>query len=432
MEVVTRIENIFNTLDIKPLAQDDIRYVDLYKARGGQNIVRRLSRKLGRDIKNYDQKIFLYGSRGCGKSTELAKLIKKIEDDYLVVEFSVIKELDPNSFNHIDLLMLIVEKLFEASQKHNIALGKDLLKNIADWLNKEEITKVVGWNNELEAEAAVQAGTDAWFVKVFARLRANSKLSQNIKKTITKKVDAKLSDFLKRCNDLIRDIHNKLNNRGLLVVVEDFDKVPFYHIEPLFIKYHSLFFQLDTKMLFTYPISLVFHNEGSRIISEHEKCELPVMKVAEKNGEPYKQGIEALKQLITKRIAIECFEKEEILDKAIAYSGGCIRDLFRMINDAADQALDEDRDKITEQDLQKSFHELKKNYFQAISETRDKNGNVQVKVEEYYEVLHALAKSKDKQTENNLATMNLRHNLCILSYNGENWADVHPAVKDLL
>lgn len=47
-------------------------------------------------------------------------------------------------------------------------------------------------------------------------------------------------------------------------------------------------------------------------------------------------------------------------------------------------------------------------------------------------MLVELARNSNKQVVNTEEVMHLRSNLCILTYNGQDWADVHPIVKELL
>ncbi|NTW53781.1 MAG: hypothetical protein HGB15_03230, partial [Chlorobaculum sp.] len=50
----------------------------------------------------------------------------------------------------------------------------------------------------------------------------------------------------------------------------------------------------------------------------------------------------------------------------------------------------------------------------------------------YYETLKSIALSETKKVDNTEAALDLRQNLCILSYNDEGWSDVHPIVRSIL
>jgi hypothetical protein len=152
--------------------------------------------------------------------------------------------------------------------------------------------------------------------------------------------------------------------------------------------------------------------------------------VHDKEGKPFK-GREALYHIITCRIGKECFDPPELVYEFIDKSGGCLRDLFRMIRDAADNALNHEQLMITQTDYDKSFYRLRHDYENTIAEKRV-NNEVVTSVEEYYETLKAVALSETKKVDNTGATLDLRQNLCILGYNDEGWCDLHPAVRSIL
>ena len=129
---------------------------------------------------------------------------------------------------------------------------------------------------------------------------------------------------------------------------------------------------------------------------------------------------------------LSLFEEDVYLDNMIAYSGGCMRDLFNMINDAADNALGYGREKIAEKDWQRAYNKLKHDFDRTIAESFDPETNEKIPVEAYYEALTELAKSEKKDIKNTKVVLDLRQNTAILGYNETYWYDVHPIVKDLL
>jgi hypothetical protein len=111
-------------------------------------------------------------------------------------------------------------------------------------------------------------------------------------------------------------------------------------------------------------------------------------------------------------------------------SGGCLRDLFLMIYESAEHALDQGADHISEAHRHNAFLKLRREYDNSIAEYRE--GSEIFTVDQYYQALVALAHSQDKQPENTEVVMHLRQSLAILGYNGEGWCEVHPIVKAIL
>src|SRR5689334_3034526 len=103
LEILKRIFNIFNP--DRPLPADDPAYVDCYEERGEVDILQ----ELGQRILLSDSKTCqLYtGYRGAGKSTELLRLQKSLDEQgCFVVYFPADeKDIDPEDAQHTDILL---------------------------------------------------------------------------------------------------------------------------------------------------------------------------------------------------------------------------------------------------------------------------------------------------------------------------------------
>ncbi|WP_204102260.1 MULTISPECIES: hypothetical protein [Spirulina sp. CCY15215] len=182
----TSLDEIYLTLKPEPLeTQEEIDafYIEtLNKVRGGDKIGRL---KLGLE-RAYKQRIFfkgcLMGHPGVGKSTELTRLIKEVENQFSVIRFSVITNLDPSNFNPLDVLLLM---MVEVTENTKMAFEKGearkkpsekILQEIWDWFSTEKKIRI----STGEAAIAVNAGAgvkeDSLWNKVlglFASLRGD-------------------------------------------------------------------------------------------------------------------------------------------------------------------------------------------------------------------------------------------------------------------
>ncbi|ACF13855.1 conserved hypothetical protein [Chloroherpeton thalassium ATCC 35110] len=428
--------SVYERFSPEPLSGDGLKkfYVNAFEGRGDQPV-----KKLARRLKNKPDgklQILFSGYRGCGKSTELNKLQKDIGDEFVSLNFSVAKELDPVNIRYSEIFIITMEKLFELADTHHLSIEQDILTRIQKWYSHEELKELQSFTGELTAEIGVEGKFGvSLLAKIFGKLRAAGNASFNTKKLITQKIEPRLSDLIGHCNTLIREIKNRLpdiGKKGLLIIIEDLDKLSLSKAEELFFKHSHILNGLQTHVIFTFPISLRHHNKSTIIKSNFdEDFELPMVKVNDKNGNPYGDGREVLQKIIQKRINLNCFENRALIEKFIAMSGGCIRDLFRMIMDAADSALDNEREQITEADFRKSFLRLKRDYENTVAEKRIDH-QIVISVEEYYRTLKDAAESRTKKIDNTDAALDLRQNLCILSYNDEGWSDVHPIVRRIL
>ena len=128
---------------------------------------------------------------------------------------------------------------------------------------------------------------------------------------------------------------------------------------------------------------------------------------------------------------LSLFENETVMFNFIRYCGGSIFDLFRMINGAINFALNRERDVILNEDWEKAFNRAIDNY-QAMISDRIEGNEVIVSSKQYFDALVRVAKDTTKKADNTREELQLRRNLCLLSYNGKGWVDVHPVVKEVL
>jgi hypothetical protein len=82
-----KLKDAYNSVKLDPLESGDPRYVDCSPARGGEDVVKFLSLRIENSNRPISQ--LISGHRGCGKSTELKRLVKDLENEgYLVVYFA--------------------------------------------------------------------------------------------------------------------------------------------------------------------------------------------------------------------------------------------------------------------------------------------------------------------------------------------------------
>lgn len=435
-KIMADLKSIYKKLSPKPLDGTELErwYIDAVAGRGDDpvwKLMRRLQDEPGGHLQ-----ILFSGYRGCGKSTELNKMTREIEDDMLVLNYSVLKELDPVTLNYVELFVITMEKLFELSGKHHLAISPDLLRSVHEWIQSVEIERT----REMGADIGIETGAEAevsvpFLSKIFGKMRASANASYRNKKTIVETIEPRLSDLIVYCNDLIREVKLRLpdiGKKGLLVIIEDLDKLSVEKAEELFFKNSFILTRLQAHVIFTFPISLRHHRNAKLIRANFdEDFELPMVKVHEKDGTPFEAGIDKLREIVECRIDKECFETQQLLERIIKDSGGCLWDLFKLIRDASDNALLRKGESINDDDYLRSFRMLRRDYENSIAEKRVDH-QVVISVDDYYRVLDDLVKSKTKRIDNNDAALDLRQSLCILGYNGDWWCDVHPIVRTIL
>lgn len=428
------LTKIYQAFRNQPLSLEDLDrfYCDTTEARG-ENTRKRIARILRQDNGDNEQ-IILVGYKGCGKSTELKMLEQELASEFLTLNISVYEELDSVHLNYIELFIVTMEKLFDTAFKKELPIKEELLKSVQLWMASRELEEI----NEkyLGGEVETGAGFDlSYFLGFFSKFRFAAKSSQQLKNTLKQNIEPKLGELIGHCNNLIADVRLQLfkkEKKNLLIILEDLDKIPYDRAQELFFNYTPQLTQLRVNAIYTFPISLYYNVKFNLIKTYFTKTyELPMIKVHNIDGSDNADGMETMQQIVAARMNIDrLFADRSILTDMIRTSGGVLRDLFLLIGEAAESAMDHDREVVNTEDAQKALYRLRKDYDNNIADNRI--GDVLFTAENYYLALQQLAENPLKRVENTEEILHLRQNLCILGYNGEGWCDVHPIVVNIL
>ena len=431
------LSEIYRAFQSYPLRIEEID--DFYqetKVARGENPRQRLKRLLENHL-DFDQHILFVGYKGCGKSTELNHLQRDLQNDFLVLNYSVQEELDPVHINYIELFIVAMERLFTIAKDQGLKIRAEYLKSIQHWTQSKEIEEIKEkYNIGIEGEVGAEGNYGIpYFQKFFYKFKASAKSSRSLKETLRQNIEPRLSELITFCNQLITEIRldlNRIGKKDILMIIEDLDKIPLDRAEHLFFRHGNQLTQLRTNVIYTFPIAL-YHNIKLNQIKTYFSSvqELPMIKINNPDGTPNAEGVDTMKAIVAARMDQQLMPEESILDQMIHYSGGCLRDLFLLIFEAAESALDHDRASIIGEDFTKAYHKLKKEYDNNIADFI-KDDEVIIPAEDYYKALIELAKNEHKVVNNTQEVMHLRQNLSILGYNGSGWCDVHPIVKDIL
>lgn len=425
------VDDFFQNKPIN-IQQFDELYVNADSGRGMQTY-KQLKRRIE---KNPDGslKILFAGHKGCGKTTELVRLQKSIEKDFVILNFSVVKKLDILNIHYIELFIVTMEELFRFfKDEAGLSLDDKLLKNVQNWIQSKEIEEINQKYMGLDVEAQAKSGIKIPFIaEFFAKFSTAAKTSSSIKASLKTHVEPRLPELILNCNLLINEIKNQLpslKKKGLLIIIEDLDKLDLQKAEDIFYIHSTQLTQLNCHCIFTFPIPLFYNIRYRTIIANYDvPAVLPMIKVFEKDQSECAEGVKVIEDIVKKRMDIALFEDRAILKTMIQKTGGCLWDLFRMIKVAADKALDFDRDKINAKDYTAAYHALKSDYEHTIADNPERK----IQVSQYYDVLRSCALDVKKKPDVTEPLLDLMNNLTVLSYNGENWHDVHPIVKDIL
>ena len=423
------ISDIYNIFDpFQTLQPGDPAYVDCGAVRGDSNIQNDLGKKIVRANKPTCQ---LYaGHRGVGKSTELARLKKYLQENRcFVVDFSADEEdIDSEDAQYIDILLACTRHLLKDVENSDAQPIINWLQNRWEGLKDLALTTVD--IKDLKLEAAI-----ATFGKITANLRAvpdqRAKIRDLVNPHTTTLIDA-LNEFIEGAKKNFPGGETKL-----VIIVDSLDRIVPTIQEDGNTNHNRIFIErsqqlkgLNCHVVYTVPISLLYSSRANDLHDNYgDTTILPMIMVQEPGGALYKKGLNKLKDIISQRIKkvkpdisleTNIFANPDILERLCLMSGGHVRQLMQLIQEAINNI---DDFPITEKAAQRSITKLRDVYRRTIEEHQ-------------WSLLAGVAKSKE--LENSDEYRDLLFNRCLLEYvyfddQGElkRWCDVHPLIRNI-
>ena len=393
-QILKKLYNAFDGLPLSPENENyDKLYVDCQKVRGDSNIID----DIGRHIEWSDNTTCqLYaGHRGAGKSTELLRLRKYLQDKgYHVVYFTVDKnDMGHNySLGYIGILLACIRKLLA---------------------NMEEID-VYTLSPNLGA------------------IKLSGFPVYNIDKD-------RMQLLLEELNDLIaKNRHYKVGLNKLVLMVDNLDRiVPIYNEkskrtnhEEIFLDRSEQLTALNCHVIYTVPISLVYSEQGTLLKDRYENLGiLPMvtMHARTQEREQYVPGLAAFHELLDKRAQMaanisiqQVFGDERVIQQLCLISGGHFRNLMQLIQGTL-RYLPQFRD--AKKAMARSILNMRETYLGAINDADWKR---------------LVFVYLTQQIKNEQGYQDLLSNHCVLEYreaSDENrdakWQDVHPIIWEI-
>ena len=416
-----KIYNVFDSAN--PLPAGDAAYMNCDEVRNSN-----ISRAIGRPIKRSDQpRCQLYaGHRGGGKSTELLRLCKELEDAaFRVVYFAAHEnDIEPEDVSYTDILLACTRHLLDALKDDSDP------KPVLNWLQGRLKTLKNLLTTELDIEFE-NLGIEAQIAGI-ANISGNLRLKADTRQQVRQQLDDHTPSLLKVLSEFIDNARETLPATKLVLVVDSLDRiVPQLreggrsNLEEIFIDRSEQLRSLPCHVIYTIPISMLYSEMATHLSDRYGSVEvLPMVMVWEQTPERlvYEKGLKTLHELVAKRlrkVAPTCelttVFAEEVLDRLCRMSGGHMRDLVHLIHTAMDYV----------DDLPITLDAANS----AISKTRDVYRNA-VNEEDWMRLAHVYCQ---QEIPNNEDYRKLLYNRSILAYKFDNrsWYDVHPLIVDI-
>lgn len=336
--------------------------------------------------------------------------------------------MDAEDAQYTDILLACTRHLLEDLRNIN---PDSILHWLRDrWQELQDLSLTTVSLEGLNVEAAI-----ATFGKITANLRTVP--SQRAK--IRSLVDPHTTTLLKALNEFIDEAKNQLplGKIKLVIIADSLDRIAptiqengRTNHDQIFIDRAQQLKGLDCHVIYTVPISLLYSDRANDIFDNYGNTEiLPMIKIRNQDGSIYPEGLNKLKEVITKRVqkiapdldfATEVFVDNDSLERLCLMSGGHVRQLMQLIQEAVNYI---DRLPITARAVQRSITKLRDVYNRTVNE-------------EQWSMLAKIAQTKE--LENRDEYRELLFNRCLLEYidfdgNEEmkRWCDVHPLIEDI-
>ena len=313
-------------------------YVDLSSVRS-ENIFEDMEFSLGMiDGKlaqkpNIYQKIIFSGHMGCGKTTELERFHRRINQDdaYNSIYINLERETDIQQFEAEDLYIVLIAVLLRELNQRDISIDpKDFQEISQDWVQEKEVAEELK-NIGFDTEGEVGVGWKFWqFLSLQAKFKGVFSQKNITTTTIRQKIKQNQKGLISQLNLALRGLEEAFRyyhrSSELLFIIDGLEKAQPQVYESLFVKDPLLIQSLEVHLLCCVPIQTYYEIQRLPYHERFNNVYLPMVRVND-------ESMPLLMEIITRRVDVALFEKG-VLATLVEQSGGCPRQLLRIVNKA--------------------------------------------------------------------------------------------------
>jgi hypothetical protein len=285
-----------------------------------------------------------------------------------------------------------------------------------------ETEKSVELSGGITAEA--KAGAEIPFLaRLLAGITANIRAGSKRKETTREQLDRYFSGLLSNTNVLLAEASRALQDAGMphqiLVVFDNLDRLPPQKGEELFFAHGSQLQEMACHAVYTVSIDCYYSRRHLANVFPNRQIIANVkLQVSKASAEPNRPGIDALLQVIQKRLTSQILpQPSPLAELFVQRSGGSIRQLIRLLREAVQSAQARSLSSLDAEALADATLSIQQDY-ERMLEPSD------------YQLLARTYATKTIEKDD--PTMQLLSNLAILEYNGrEVWHDINPLIEPI-
>lgn len=403
-------------------------YIDFSSVRGGK-IIEDLKDNIAMWSPDEPTCQLFTGHIGCGKSTELWLLKQLLEaEGFHVVYFESDKNLEMGDLDVSDILLTIARQVSESLNTRE-KLNLDEPRRFKSII--EGAIKLLQTEIEISPEFELSFG--------IAKITAQAKDSPQLRSKLRDYLGPRSNGIIETINqELLEPAHKKLKQRGkngLVVIVDNLDKVDSSpkswgrpQPEYLFVDRGEQLASLHCHVIYTLPLALRFSNDFNTLTQRFKSDPqvLPMVSIQLRDGKEFGEGMAKLRQLVLARAfphleeqqrlekITEIFDSTETLDYLCKMSGGHVKNILRILNDAIKK--------------QKGLPISSENLNKVIQNFR--NERTLAVDDQEWELLRQVAQTKKVKGDDGY--QKLIRSMFVYEYRDDDgsWFDINPILKD--
>lgn len=369
--------------------------------------------------------LFLGGMRGSGKTSELVKYSENLNSPscFLCVTCNIDQELDMNDLEYMDILILQLEQLTIKLSEHDLSVDEGILQRMEEWFTQraKEIKKALKGEAVFEAGVEVKATTPFFsLLSIFAKFKTGVTGSYERANIVRQNLKNNFIPFASIFNEFIQETNLSLRDNDIaqeiLFIVDGLEKTMSADTRKrIIIEEQNRIDKIKAYTIFTLPIELMNERQSLNQFSSVEA--FPFVKLIERDGAKNEAAFSRFREFVYKRIDKKLFVNEDIVNKAINYSGGSPRELLRILEMTA-FFVDDDVTTIDEKALDKALDRLAKQTAQYITK------EMFVKMKEIVENNKHL-----RETEYDSTMQSLLEKTYVMEYNSGSYKRINPILE---
>jgi hypothetical protein len=377
-----------------------------------------------------EQKVLLAGQRGCGKTSELFRLMSQMKGDYYTIYTDLFAAASQETISAVEVFFSLGAAIYKVAQADGLQPKRDNWEKLVSSLSTlaRESSRMI---DPLAPLSSVLATSAATYPLVAPLAKAGETLLSGLKisrKDIEKiELEPVLREVVARVNVILSDVESKAE-KPVLLVADGLDKIRRLELATALFNQHWAFTMLPCQAIYVVP-PILYYSVRFQEIGDYFNCEeLPNVRLHHRQERESKveDGWRTMRDVVDKRLRTVTLDgtshvfTDEALKLLIEKSGGVMRDMIELIRNASMEAELLQTDRIEFQAAQQAVANMRRK-IQAGLFKKD------------YEALLAVQQAggmPDKTDETQMEL--LRANLIVNYKNGGFWRDIHPLVVDIL